>query len=255
MGKTLTRLVFLGFILVVWEAIANSFVNPFWISKPSLIAIRLVEMVGNGDLLWHSSITVFEAALGLFLGMAFGIPAGLMLGIYRRVSEIVDPFVLGLYSLPRVALAPLFIMWFGIGLFSKAMLAFSLVVFIVVINIQEGVRNVDPELVDLMRTMRASRQYIVRRVLLPAIVPWIFVSLRIGLGLALIGAVVAEVIGASRGLGWYIEHSAGQFDTTGVFAGLVVLMIIAMLGNGLMKRFEDRSLRWRGSNRTVLTGM
>lgn len=255
MARTLARLMFLGAVLGIWELIASTFVNPFWISKPTLIAARLWELAVSGDLVWHGSVTVFEAIFGLFLGMAIGIPAGLLLGIYRRLADMVDPFVLGLYSLPRVALAPLFIMWFGIGLFSKAMLAFSLVVFIVVINIQEGVRNVDAEFVDLMRTMRASRGYIVRRVLLPAVVPWIFVSLRIGLGLALIGAVVAEVIGASRGLGWYIEHSAGQFDTTGVFAGLVALMIIAMVGNGLMKSVESVALRWRDVNRTMLAGM
>ncbi len=131
------------------------------------------------------------------------------------------------------------------------MLAFSLVVFIVIINIEEGIRNVDVELVDMMRTMRASPRYITRKVLLPGVIPWIFVSLRIGLGLALIGAVVAEVIGASRGLGWYVEHSGGQFDTTGVFAGLVVLMVVAMLGNELMKVLERRALHWRDMNQRL----
>lgn len=248
----LSRMAFLGFFLAAWELAALVLIDPFWISKPTLIADRLWGLGLSGELYWHGSITVLEAVLGLFLGMAVGVPVGLALGAYRRLADIVDPFVLGFYSLPRVALAPLFIIWFGIGLVSKVMLAFSLVVFIFVLNVQEGLRNVNAELVDMMRTMRAPGKYITRKVLIPAVVPWIFASLRIGMGLALIGAVIAEVIGSSRGLGWYIEHSAGQFDTTGVFAGLVILMIIAVIGNELVKAAENRALYWRNARSGAL---
>lgn len=246
------RIGFLVMCLLVWEVVANTLISPFWISKPTLIVAHCWQFLLSGDLVWHTSITILEAVLGLLLGMLVGIPIGLALGVYRRFADVVDPFVLGLYSLPRVALAPLFIIWFGIGLFSKVMLAFSLVVFVFVLNIQEGLRNVNGELVQMMRAMRAPRRYITRKVLIPTIVPWTFASLRIGIGLALIGAVIGELIGASRGLGWYIEHSAGQFDTTGVFAGLVVLMVLAMIANELVKVVESRTLRWRISSAGAL---
>jgi NitT/TauT family transport system permease protein len=142
-------------------------------------------------------------------------------------------------------LAPLFILWFGIGLFSKVMMSFTMVVFVFILNVIEGVGTIDPDLLDLMRSMRASRLYLVRRVLLPAIVPWILASFRIGIGLALIGAVVGELIGANRGLGWYIQDAGGALDTTGVFAGLVVLMIVAMLVNQVVAYFERKVLSWR----------
>jgi NitT/TauT family transport system permease protein len=131
-------------------------------------------------------------------------------------------------------LAPLFILWFGIGLPAKVMMSFSMVVFIFVLNIVEGVRALDRDPIDLMRTMRASQFYIVRRVLLPAVLPWILASFRIGVGLSLIGALVGELIGSSRGLGWYIERAAGQLDTTGVFTGIVVLVVLAMLANQII---------------------
>lgn len=246
------RIGFLSLCLIAWEVAANTLIKPFWISKPTLIADRLWQIVLSGDLVWHASITILEAVLGLLLGLLIGVPIGLVLGVYRRFSDVVDPFVLGLYSLPRVALAPLFIIWFGIGLSSKVMLAFSLVVFVFVLNIQEGLRNVDSELVQMMRAMRASPGYIVQKVLIPTAIPWIFASLRIGIGLALIGAVIGELIGASRGLGWYIEHSAGQFDTTGVFTGLVVLMVLAMIANELIKIAETRVLHWRISSTGAL---
>jgi NitT/TauT family transport system permease protein len=113
------------------------------------------------------------------------------------------------------------------------------------LNVHQGLKTVDTDLLDLMRTMRAPRGYVTRKVLLPWIVPWIFAALRIGIGLALIGAVVGELIGASAGLGWYIEHSAGRLDTTGVFAGLAMLVLIAVLGEAIVARLEKRYSSWR----------
>jgi len=139
-----------------------------------------------------------------------------------------------------VALAPLFILWFGIGSISKIMMAFSMVVFIVILNTHEGLRGVDRDLVDMLRTMRASRLYILRKVLLPSIVPWIFASLRVGIGLALVGAVIGELLGANRGLGWYVEYAAGRVDIIGVFAGLVVLAMLGMTLNEIVKTVEGR---------------
>jgi NitT/TauT family transport system permease protein len=185
------------------------------------------------------------ALLGLALGGIVGVILGLLLGAYPRVAAVIDPLLMGLNSLPRVALAPLFIIWFGIGLPSKVVLAFSLVVFPVIINAYQGVRGVDRDLVDVLRTMQASPWQIARLVTIPSTLPWIAAGLRIGLGMSLIGAVVGELVGSSRGVGYYVESAAANFDTTGVFAGLVILMVLTIALSELMKLAEARLFRWR----------
>lgn len=133
-------------------------------------------------------------------------------------------------------MAPLFILWFGIGLLSKVMMAFSFVVFIFLLNTMQGLREVDRDHIDLLRSMRASPAFIARRVQFPSMMPWLIAAARISVGLALIGSV----LGANRGLGWYVEHASGRLDTTGVFAGLTALMIIAVL----MKQAVNLLERW-----------
>lgn len=239
------RLLLVASLLALWELAAVFLFNPFWSSKPSLIAARLAQLVASGEFFRHTSATLSEAGIGLVLAALVGIPLGIALARSPHVARVVDPVVMGLYGLPRVALAPLFVLWFGIGLASKVMMSFSMVVFVFLLNVQEGIRTIDRDLLDLMTSMRASSGYLVRKVLLPAVVPWILASLRIGVGLALIGAVVGELIGANKGLGWYIEKSAGQLDTTGVFTGLVVLMGIAMACNHGIAVLERRMVAWR----------
>ena len=231
--------------LLAWEILGAYVVDPFWSSRPTLIFQRLWLLWQKGDLTWHVAATLTEAGLGLALGSVIGVAIGLLMARYTRAAQITEPLFMGLYSLPRVALAPLFILWFGIGLPAKVMMSFSMVVFVFVLNVVEGVRALDREPIDLMRTMGATDGYIVRRVLLPAILSWIMASFRISVGLALIGALVGELIGSSRGLGWYIERSAGQLDTTGVFTGIVVLIAIAMVANNIVAVISARLTRWR----------
>jgi NitT/TauT family transport system permease protein len=239
------RTILIVALLAAWELAAAFLVNPFWSSRPTLVFERIIEMSLDGSLWRHVSITTLEAFTGLLLAAVIGIPLGMLLANYPRGNDTVEPLIMGLYGLPRVALAPLFILWFGIGLFSKVMMAFTMVVFVFMLNVKEGIRTVDTDLLDLMRSMRAPASYKVRTVLIPAILPWIFASFRLGIGLALIGAVVGELIGASRGLGWYIQSSGGQLDTTGVFTGLVVLMALAIIANQLVAAIERRVIRWR----------
>ena len=232
-------------LLLAWQFAAGTLFNEFWSSKPTEIFERLVQMARSGELLRHSWATVSEAGLGLLFGALLGIPFGILLARRPKVAQVADPVIMGLYGLPRVALAPLFILWFGIGLTSKVMMALSMVLFVFLLNTAEGIRSIDRDLVDLMRTMRAGAWYMARRVWLPAIVPWTIASARIGIGLALVGAVVGELIGANQGLGWYVNKSGGQIDTTGVFAGLAVLLVIAILANQVIVLVERWALRWR----------
>ena len=245
----LWRLGLIVALLLIWEFAAGRLFNEFWSSRPSLIGERLLALFASGEIWRHLGATVPEALLGLLLAAAVGTPIGVALAKYRRTAEIVDPFVMGLYGLPRVALAPMFILWFGISLLAKVMMSFSMVVFVFILNVTEGIRTVDPDMVDLMRTMRAPRSYILRRVTIPSIVPWLMASFRIGIGLSLVGAVVGELIGANRGLGWYVLRAGGQLDTTGVFTGLLVLMLVAMIANQIVFLIERSVLHWRPATR------
>jgi NitT/TauT family transport system permease protein len=233
--------------MTIWEIAGRFVLDPLWISCPSLVSVRLWTLMLSGELWKHTERTFVEAALGLLLALFVGVPVGIAMARYKYASTVAEPFVMGLYSLPRVALAPLFIIWFGIDLTSKVIMAFSTVLFIFILNIQQGLKTADQDILDLFRTMHAPRSYVVRKVLLPMLVPWIIAALRIGVGLALVGAVVAELVGASAGLGWYIESSAGQLDTTGVFAGLVMLTVLAVAGNAVVAQLDQRFSSWRAA--------
>jgi sulfonate transport system permease protein len=239
-NKLIAQLALGAVVLAAWEAAATWWVDPFFIGRPSAIAVRLWETFVHGDMLTHTGITLFHSVVGLLLSLLIGVPIGVLFAAKRSIADTVEPYFLGFYSLPRVALAPLFILWFGIGSISKIAMAFSMVVFIVILNTHEGLRGVDRDLVDMLKTMRASRLYMLRKVLIPSIVPWIFASLRVGIGLALVGAVIGELLGANRGLGWYVEYSAGRVDIIGVFTGLVVLGVLGMALNEIVKAVENR---------------
>jgi len=243
-----SRLALFLIVVASWEALSTWIVDPFWIGRPSDIVERIYILIHTGDVFLHASNTVTHALAGLLLSLVVGIPIGIVFASNRFISETIEPYFLGLYSLPRIALAPLFILWFGIGELSKIMMSFSMVVFIVILNTYEGLRNTDPELVDMMRAMRASRWAILRKVRLPSIVSWIFAAVRVGIGLGLVGAVVGELLGANKGLGWYIEYSAARLDVTGVFAALAVLMVIGMSLNEFVKFIEVRLWRSRISD-------
>ena len=240
------RLVFAAALLGFWEIAATYWVDPFWLARPSAIAARLWDLAGTGDLWLHGRATLTNAMLGLIASVAIGVPIGLAFGANRFIADTIEPFFLGLYSLPRVALAPLFILWLGIGDISKIVMAFSMVVFLVVLNTYEGVRAVDRELIDMIRVMRGSQLYLARRVILPSVLPWIFASARAGVGLALVGAVLGEFLGANRGLGWYVEFSAGRLDVIGVFSGLFALLAVGIALNEVARGIEARFLRYRG---------
>lgn len=241
------RILLLAIFLGIWELTATWLVSPLWIGQPSQVAARIWSMALSGSLWLHTWTTLLEAGLGLLLAFVVGVPIGILMARFKYGAAIAEPYIMALYSMPRVALAPLFIIWFGIDLLSKVMMAFSIVVFIFILNIHEGLKTIDTDLVDLFRTMRAPPRYVTRKVLIPWIEPWIIAAMRLAIGSALIGAIVAELIGSSKGLGWYIENSAGRLDTTGVFAGITILVIIAALANSAVGWVERRRLGWRRS--------
>lgn len=240
--------------LVGWQLLSDNWSGGKWISSPLGVLERLVSMARDGSIQMHTWETLKEALVGLLCGVVLGVVLGVALGLWKRLSDAVDPIVMGFYSLPRVSLAPLFIIWLGIGLLAKVALVASVVLFVVLFNVREGVRSIDRDIVAAFRSMNASRGAMVRYVIIPSLVPWIFASIRIGIGMALIGAVVAELIGSSRGLGWYVMHSTGVYDMTGSITALVVLMILAIIFNWVLAVVEKRMLSWRRNAETGLMG-
>jgi len=214
-------------------------------SSPLLVTERLVTMAGNGEL-WRNLLPTLEETIGgLLLGLVVGICGGVLMARSRFAATVLDPYVIGINGLPRVALGPFFVVWFGIGILSKILLAVSIVFVVVLFNTREGIESIDHDLVDALRSMRASRWQMLRHVVIPSLIPWLLAATKIGIGLALTGAVVGELVGASAGLGWYITNSLNVIDMTGAVTALLVMAIVAMAMYYAVLLIERRLLAWR----------
>jgi NitT/TauT family transport system permease protein len=231
--------------LALWEFASGRLIKPFWISSPSAIWRQLWEWIVTGELWMHVQITMTETLMGFVFGAVSGVAVGLALGLNRRVAAILDPFIIALNSLPKIALAPLFILWFGVGLLSKVVLATFVVFFLVFYSTYAGTLAVEDELVDVLRLMGATRLQIIRKVILPSVLLWIFTGMKISVPYALIGAVVGEMMVSNKGIGYLIQAAAGEYDTDGVFAALFVLMIIATGLHAALKYSERLMSRWK----------
>ncbi|NBD24768.1 ABC transporter permease [Paenibacillus glycinis] len=239
------RIVVFVLLVGLWELLSGRAFNSFWLSKPSLIAGRIGEMLGDGDLWFHMSATLQEAIGGLAIGMIGGTLLGIALAFSGIFEKWIYPYMMALYSLPRVSLAPLFIVWFGIGQSSKIMMVVAMVIFVAFYNAFEGIRNIDKDLMDMMDTYKAKWTHKLRWVVLPSITVWILTSVRLNIGMALIGSVIAELVGSNRGLGYYISYSSNMLDTTGIFTGLVLIMVIAVVLEQLVLLLERWLLKYR----------
>jgi NitT/TauT family transport system permease protein len=233
-------------IVGAWQAgAAFKLLDPFFFSRPTDIVRRIGAWVVDGTLVRHLFVTIEEAVLGLALGAALGVGLGFALARSPTVARVCDPFIKMLNAIPRVVLAPLFLLWFGLGIWSKVALSVTLVFFVMFFSAYEGVRSANPVIVDNVRMLGANERQLVRHVLVPTALTWIFASLQTSLGFAMVGAVVGEYLGATHGLGYVISQAEGTFDTTGVFAGMTVLgVVVVLLGLGVSK-LERWLLRWK----------
>jgi NitT/TauT family transport system permease protein len=241
----LVRVVLVAALLVLWELAADRWIDITFISRPSDIVTRLGEWSGDGTLWTNSWITIQEIVYGFVLGAAAGVLAGFVLASLNFVYRVLDPFMMALYSIPKVALAPLFIVWFGIGMHMKVLLAAATVFFLVFLNTAAGVREVDRGLVDAVRLMGGGRWHVIRKVVLPSSMTGVLTGLKVAVPYALIGAVIGELVASNRGLGYLINDAAAQFDTAGVFATLVVLSVIAGVLNVVVNLIGKRVNRWK----------
>lgn len=248
-GRTTTiwalRLALIVTLVAVWQVAAGRWVDITFISKPTDIAERLGEWWSDGTLWDHSWVTIQEIVYGFLLGAAAGAVVGFLLATWKLAYAVLDPFMMALYAIPKVALAPLFIVWFGIGMNMKVLLAAATVFFLVFLNTAAGVREVDHGLIDAVRLMGGNRRQIALKVILPSSLTGVLTGLKVAIPYALIGAVIGELVASNRGLGYLINDAAAQFDTAGVFATLVVLSVIAALLNVLVGLIGKRVNRWK----------
>ncbi|MCW4460006.1 ABC transporter permease [Microbacterium sp. MPKO10] len=235
---------FLAF-LVVWYVASLIVPNPMFISDPIAVWDQLVEWIVDGTIVFHTWITVQEVALGYVIGVLTGAVAGFILASIHLIYSVFEPFMMALYSIPKVALAPLFIVWFGIGIDMKIILAAVSVFFLVFLNTAAGVREVERGLIDAVRLMGGTKRDVAFKVVLPASMAGLLTGLKVSIPYALIGAVIGELVASNRGLGYLINDSASQFNTAGVFAAVAVLTVLAMLLNGVVALISARTGRWK----------
>jgi NitT/TauT family transport system permease protein len=238
------QLLVLAGLFAVWQAL-SLWLGAYWIGSPWGTVTRLAAGVWRGDLVQHAAFTLAAATAGFVLG---GLPAAVLPFLLRRLpiaTAILDPFMVGGYGAPKLALAPLFILWFGIGIASKIALVAITVFFVVYFSALAGIRGLDARLVLMAQVAGASERHVARHIVFPGAVPHIFTGFRIAMPYSIGGAVIAELISANRGLGYLIQLGATNFDTTGVFVALIATGVIVFLGNGAVNALERRLLRWR----------
>nr|WP_040747733.1 ABC transporter permease [Nocardia transvalensis] len=235
--------------LGAWELTASLWIDPFFYSKPSLIWQRIVEWFTEGTQfgsIWLQLFTtVEEAVLGFVIGAVAGVVLGVLLGRSRYWAEVLAPFIKALNAVPRIVLASLFIIWFGLGLESKVATVVVLTFFAVFFNAFTGAREVDGNVINNARILGASRWQVLSQIVLPSATTWILSSLHTAFGFALIGAVVGEYAGASKGLGLLISNAQGTFDAAGIYAGMIIITVVALLAEWGIGFAEGRLLKWR----------
>lgn len=239
------RVAVLAVVVIVWQVLSGPVLDPTFISRPSDIYARLVDWLGDGTLADNTWITVQEIVIGFVIGAFAGAVTAYIFTGFGLLYDVLEPIVMALYAIPKVALAPLFIVWFGIGLEMKVLLAAISVFFLVFINTAAGVRDVDRGLIDAVRLMGASRLTIVRKVVLPASLNGLITGLRVAVPYALIGAVIGELVASNHGLGFLINDSAARFDIAGVFATVLVLTVVAAVLNIAVGTLAKRANRWK----------
>lgn len=245
----LGRIVLLAVGLIAWELASGRLVDTFFISKPSEIATELANLIRSGSLALNTLATLHEAAVGYAVGAVLAISMGFVLGRIRWLGEVLDPFITAFFCIPKLAIAPLIILWFGIGFESKVVLAALLTFYMTFWNTYAGVQKVDNDLLNVVRVMGASPWQLTREVILPASIGWTLVGLRMSVPYALMGAVVGEIMAGNKGLGYLVQAYASQFNTAGVFAVLVVLAVIGSLVNQIVTILDRRSQRWNVTDR------
>lgn len=253
----LAQLALLVAVFALWHVLTTPGLMPpflfaddrqaaFFFGEPVKIFARIWSwFVVNADIYQHLGVTLLETVLAFGIGTVLGLACGMWLALSPLAAAICDPYIKALNSMPRVILAPIFAVWFGLGVASKVALGVTLVFFIVFFNVYQGVKEVSPVVLANARMLGASRRQLLRHVYLPSAMSWVFSSLHTSVGLAFVGAVVGEYLGSARGVGYLILQAEGAFDINTVMAGILVLTGFALLLDMLVGQVERRLMKWQ----------
>jgi NitT/TauT family transport system permease protein len=237
--------------IVLWHVLTTvpiggvKLLPPFFFSTPLEVASRIVRWFAEGTIWKHLWITLVEAMLAFVVGSLAGVLIGFWFARKPIINAVFDPYVKMLNALPRVVLAPIFALWFGLGIASKVALGVTLVFFIVFFNVYQGVKEVSPTVLANARMLGMSERQLMRHVYWPSALSWMFSSLHTSVGFAVVGAVVGEYLGSAAGLGYIIQQAEGVFDVAGVFAGMFVLAVFVIIIDMIVTAIEKRLLVWR----------
>lgn len=235
----------LAIILIIWQVGVNmGWINAFLMGSPAGIAGEAWRLIQSGQLLDDTVATVYATVVGFLMGSILGSIAGLLLWFSRTTARILDPFVVALNGLPKIALAPMIIIWFGTGMLSKVMLAFVATFVVALLSAYQGTHQIDRNLINLMRTLGASRREIFTKVVTPATLPWIISAFRLNIGFALIAEIGGEFISSDKGLGRMIFVAGNLFNLNVVWVGVMMLMIVAVILYVIVSQVEKRLLPW-----------
>jgi NitT/TauT family transport system permease protein len=251
-AKLIALQIFVAVVAIgLWQAlttipVGDTFVlPPFFFSNPLDVAARVVRWFVQGTIWKHLWVTLTESILAFVIGSVAGVLVGFWFARKPIVAAVFDPYVKMINALPRVVLAPIFTLWFGLGIWSKVALGITLVFFIVFFNVYQGVKEVSPTVLANARMLGMSERQLMRHVYWPSALSWMFSSLHTAVGFAVVGAVVGEYLGSAAGLGYLIQQAEGVFDVAGVFAGMFVLAAFVLALDGLVSLIERRLLVWR----------
>jgi NitT/TauT family transport system permease protein len=252
----LWQVLILAGVFVAWQVLTQpGLVPPLLWDNPDRAAfffgepVKMLKVVwawfSDGTIYKHLWVTLEETVLAFVIGAALGLAVGLWLGLSAAASALLDPYITAMNAMPRVVLAPIFMVWFGLGIWSKVALGVTLVFFIVFFNVYQGVKEVSPVVLNNAVMLGASRRQLLRHVYLPSATSWVFSSLHTSVGMAFVGAVVGEYLGSAKGVGYLIQQAEGAFDINSVFAGILVLTAFALVLDRAVTQAERRLLRWR----------
>ena len=240
------RILFVVVLLFLWEfSVKSGRLPEFYTSCPTEIAKDLMQFYTSGDLYKHAAVTLKEAFIGLFYGSIIGVATGVLFGQFPFISKIFKPIVIAIHSIPQLTLAPVYILWFGIGLQSKIFLAGLMAFFNVFFSTLGAIQGMEQKLIESANLLGATRFQTLMKVVLPTCTPWIISGIRAGVGASLIGAIVGEYMGAAAGFGWMVAYATSYFNMKRVMSCIFILLIVGMLLNFSLDKVEKWLLKWR----------
>jgi NitT/TauT family transport system permease protein len=239
--RLLVGIAFLG----LWQYASGRWIDPLLVSSPEAVGHRLWGWTIDGTLWSNLSITLEATLFGFLIGCGVGFLLGLLFGRFQMIADVFDPYITAIYCIPKIALAPLFIIWFGIGIDSKIAVSAAIVFFVIFLNTYTGVREVNPLYINTTRIMGGGEAAVMRYVIIPSAASWVITGLKVSVPYALVGTVIGEFMSSNRGIGFLISQATGLFDTSSVFAGIIILAVVGAIINTALKYFETWVLRWR----------